>query len=162
MSRKSIDLAEWLLRSVAKADEEGRSDSRTWATCWEESYRELGGCKVSVGRKPCSKNAAYGLWLLGRIKGTGRAWQNISVCDVNREMGKNAAYAVIAVDVLADGTNRNTRQLWEQVKHLYAAVTGELPAINQQGQISLVLALARRGLLAMGRCVVTADKATTK
>jgi len=76
--------------------------------------------------------------------------------------GKNAAYAVIAVDVLADGTNRNTRQLWEQVKHLYAAVTGELPAINQQGQISLVQALARRGLLAMGRCVVTADKATTR
>jgi hypothetical protein len=92
--------------------------------------------------------------MLGRIKDGGRAWQGVSVCDANRELGKNVAYAIIAVDLLADGSEYGTAQLWELVKRSYLAATGEAPASSEQGQIRLVQALAKRDLLSAGKPTV--------
>jgi hypothetical protein len=152
MSRTLIDHAEWMLRTVAKANKEGCSNGRSWAELWEDSYKEVGGRSMSVGQKGCPKNAAYGLWLLGRVKGAGRVWLDISVSDVNKEHGKNAAYAVLAVDILAEGNDYDVQQLWQRVKLLYLAATGEAPASKEQGQIRLVLALSKRGALGTGKC----------
>ena len=65
-----------------------------------------------AGEKGCPRAAGYGLWFLGRLVGGGRAVQNWPIDRVNKDLGKNAAYAIIAVDLLASGAKPSHQELW--------------------------------------------------
>ncbi len=159
MGRTSLDRAEWFLRTASKADQARCKDKKSWDGLWQDTYRELGGSSISVAKKECPKNAAYGLWFLGRVKSSMGQRIDLPVREVDRQLGKNSAYAVIAADLLAGETDYSRQQLWDEVRRAYAAATGKTAALSEQGQISLVLALAKRGALAKNRAASQAGKA---
>ncbi|HJT76852.1 MAG TPA: hypothetical protein VJ739_06580 [Gemmataceae bacterium] len=62
---------------------------------------------------------------------------------IKRQLGKNAAYATIAADLLEQGESPAMDSLWPGVRDRYKKHTGEEAAEYEQGQIKLVAALFR-------------------
>jgi hypothetical protein len=105
-----------------------------------------------------SQLAAYGLWHLGRISNSGKTFQNWTLEIVNEELGKNAVYAVLALDLLEGKCNekesegdRSKAELWAEVQELYQQKLGEPPAQREQGAIKIALAFLQKDRLCQGR-----------
>jgi hypothetical protein len=124
----------------------GKESPQDWGRFWLETYKGLGGLKENCGSKGCPRAAAYGLWRLGRIKGSGMPLKLWTVPKVNQDLGKNAAYAVIATELLSTN-DMSIVELWPLVKERYERDTGEIPAKSEQGEIKIVVALFREGAL---------------
>ena len=60
---------------------------------------------------------------------------------VNDELGKNAAYAVIAADLLASGANPSPHELWPAVQAHYIQKTRRDPAATEQGELKVAVIL---------------------
>jgi hypothetical protein len=136
-----IPVVEWVLGTARKmrADAcEGRSD---WNEFWVATYRELGGRARTTGNKPCPMAAAYGLWYLGFLSEGTRKRRTWTVQEVNQELGKNAAYAVIAAQLLEAGQSTELDSLWSKVRSRFGTATGEEAAEREQGEIKLVVGL---------------------
>jgi len=70
-----------------------------------------------------------------------------TVADVNRGIGKNAAYATIAIDLMNRGALTSAENLWPAVRSQYKTHTGQDAAISEQGEVRLVVALFLEHLL---------------
>jgi hypothetical protein len=137
----NIPVKQWVLRTAAKMSRSDTEALLDWHRCWLKSYRELGGRSGNSGSKACPKVAAYALWYLGQLCEAGRCPQAWTVREVNRDFGKNAAYAVIAAELLARGATSNAKSLWSLVQTRYRDQTGQDPAHTEQGAIKLMIAL---------------------
>lgn len=136
MSR-AIDKVRWVQRTIEKMQAVGADDKQMWDRFWLETYFELGGKSRATGSKGCPKAAAYGLWYLGRISGSERPRQNWSIEKIREHLGKNAAYAVLAITLLDDKNTRSGQALWQEVQRLYQRKLMEKPADSEQGEIVL-------------------------
>lgn len=141
----------WVLGTARKMQDARTDTQATWNNSWLERYRELGGCSKTSGSKGCPRAAAYGLWFLGRLRETGRPFLSWTVPQIDRDLGKNAAYAVIAANLLQQGASPAVGGLWPLVQDHYRAETGHEPAGKDQGEIKLVVALFQEEQLARGR-----------
>ena len=139
-----IPITRWVNGTVEKILGTGTHDAVTWNKCWYETYTQLGGTSKTSGTKPCPRAAARGLWILGRLRRGGRPLQTRSVVEVYRELSKNAAYAVIAADLLAGDASRSSSALWRSVQSEFTRLTGDIPAESEQGEVRLVIALFRQ------------------
>ena len=137
----NIPLVGWVRGTIERMNAIGKDDLRTWTCCWFETYKNLGGQGVHSGAKACPKRAAYGLWRLGRISNCEMAFQNWALCRVNQEFGKNATYAVLALDSLETEGHRSKAELWCRVRELYQQKLGERPAQSEQGAVTVALGL---------------------
>lgn len=147
MVLNKIPVTLWICGTADKMHESDSKSISDWNRFWLETYRELGGTSDESGSKSCPRAAAYGLWNLGRVRESGRQARRLSVREVNRELGKNAAYAVIAVDLLQRGASQSASSLWPLVQARYTELTDEAPADSEQGEIKLVVALFCEGQL---------------
>jgi len=136
-----IPLTSWVLGTVDRMNRAGATDRREWNHFWFETYKELGGHSGATGAKVCPRTAAYGLWFLGRLVRGGRPLQKWPVQRVDGELGKNAAYAVIAADLLVSGTNQSPRELWLSVQAHYIQRTRRNPAATEQGGVKVAVIL---------------------
>jgi hypothetical protein len=142
-----IPIVEWV-RGVAKKMETAATEERAdWNESWATTYEELGGKQRTIATKGCPMAAAYGLWYLGLLASTSRPAKAWDIPRVDHELGKNAAYAVITLELLKPGPAPTLSTLWQQVKSRYREVTGEEPAENEQGEIRLVVGLFTSGQL---------------
>jgi hypothetical protein len=144
-----IPIAPWVMRTIEKMNNAGKEDIESWSYCWYKTYQELGGNSIGSGTKGCPQHAAYGLWRLGRIIGTDIPYQNYPISFINKKYGKNATYAVLALDLLQDGRAfRDIDDLWNQVKLLYRRTLNQDPANSQQGAITIALTLFKEDQIA--------------
>jgi len=123
------------------------ADRTDWTRCWYETYRELGGRSKASGNKACPRAAAYGLWFLGRISQGGRPRLNWPVSRVVEELGRNAAYAVIAAELYLEEPGRSLQETWQAVRLEFRRQTGEEAARSEQGEVRVTLALSADGCL---------------
>ena len=147
----NISLVRWGRRTIERMNAAGKDDVDTWSNYWLRTYKDLGGQSDSSGSKECPKRAAYGLWRLGRISNSGKTFQNWTVERINEELGKNAAYAVLALDLLERKRNEkdtegdwSKAELWAKVQELYQKKLGEPPAQSEQGALKIALGLFER------------------
>ena len=138
-----IPIIPWVFGTVEKVLHIGTCDERTWNRCWYKTYEELGGSSKTSGNKGCPRAAARGLWMLGRLRRGGRSFQARDAYEVyqDQDLGKNAAYAVIAADLLAAGASASG--LWSRVQSEFKRLTGDDSADSEQGEVRLVVALFR-------------------
>jgi hypothetical protein len=143
----NIPLVRWVRRTIEKMNTAEKDDFKTWSNYWFKTYKDLGGQSDSSGSKGCPKHATYGLWRLGRISNSGKAFQNWTLERVNKELGKNAAYAVLALGLLERKRSEKytEAELWAKVKELYQKKLGEPPAKSEQGAIKIALGLFEEG-----------------
>lgn len=145
-----IPVTQWIRGTIEKMNKAGKQDSQSWNDYWFETYKELGGQSEESGTKGCPKHAAYGLWRLGRIKETNIPYHHQAINSINQEYGKNAVYAILALDLLEKYQDSgNKTNLWNQVREQYKKAFHEEPAISQQGAISVALALFEEGQIVM-------------
>lgn len=141
-----IPLTRWIRGTIEKMNRFGKRDVQSWSNYWLETYYELGGQSDKSGSKDCPLYAAYGLWRLGRIKETNVPYQLMAINHINQEYGRNAAYAILALDLLekhqADKTNAG---LWRQVQDLFKIRVHQEPAHSQQGSINVAVTLFEEG-----------------
>ena len=143
----NIPLVSWIQRTIERMNAAGKDDIGTWSNYWFQTYKDLGGTSDNSGSKGCPMHAAYGLWRLGRISNSGKAFQNWSLERVNQELGKNAAYAVLALDLLDRKGDWSKTELWSKVQESYQQKIGEPSAISEQGAIKISLGLFTEGLI---------------
>ncbi len=141
----NIPLVDWVQRTIARMNAAGKDDFETWSNYWSQIYKDLGGTSDNSGSKECPKHAAYGLWRLGRISNSGKAFQDWTLEKVNKELGKNAAYAVLALDLLESKRNWSKTELWSKVQESYQQKIGEPSAKSEQGAIRIALGLFTEG-----------------
>ncbi|HUU26233.1 MAG TPA: hypothetical protein VM123_00340 [archaeon] len=148
----NIPLVRWVLGTIEKMNDAGRNDFETWSNYWFSTYKDLGGQSDSSGSKGCPQLATYGLWRLGRISNSGKDFQIWTLERVNEELGKNAAYAVLALDLLEmkrsekdTESHPSKAKLWAKVQELYQKKLGEPPARSEQGAIKIALSLFAEG-----------------
>jgi len=82
---------------------------------------------------------------LGRISNSGKAFQNWTLERVNKEFGKNAAYAVLALDLLESKRDWSKTELWSKVQESYRQKIGGPSANSEQGAIRISLGLFSEG-----------------
>jgi hypothetical protein len=141
-----IPLTRWILSTIDKMNINGKKDFQSWSHYWLVTYKELGGQSDESGSKLCPQHAAYGLWRLGRIKDTNIPYQLMSINHINQDYGKNAAYAVLALDVLEKQRETTTMaDLWRQVQDLFRTRVHQEPAKSQQGSINVAITLFEEG-----------------
>ncbi|NVM56556.1 MAG: hypothetical protein HWN51_00330 [Desulfobacterales bacterium] len=141
-----IPLVPWVRKTVEKMSAIDQDDSQTWNRFWLQAYVELGGISENSGSKVCPKSAAYGLWRLGRIAGSGKPFQNWPIGRVKEELGKNVAYAVLALDLLEVGWGpEDIESLWIEVRRLYRQKLADTPARTQQGAVKVASILFSEG-----------------
>ncbi len=134
----NIPLTRWIRGTIEKMKGSGRFDIQTWSNYWFDTYKELGGESDDSGKKDCPQHAAYGLWRLGRIKDTNIPYQLMAINHINKEYGKNAAYAILALELLEAGQSEGTHAgLWRQVQELFKRRVHQEPAQSQQGVVSV-------------------------
>lgn len=143
-----IPLTRWIRKTIERMDVAGKDDIKTWSISWFKTYTELGGTSGSSGSKGCPKHAAYGLWYLGRIVNSGRDFQKWPLDKINKKLGKNVVYAVLALDLLEYETYRSEVRLWAKVQELYQQKFGEQPARSEQGAVRIALGLFAEGQIA--------------
>jgi hypothetical protein len=70
----------------------------------------------------------------------------MSINHINQDYGKNAAYAVLALDVLEKQRETTTMaDLWRQVQDLFRTRVHQEPAKSQQGSINVAITLFEEG-----------------
>ncbi len=137
-----IPLTRWVRGTIEKMNLAGRHDVQSWSDHWLKTYYELGGQSEASGSKGCPLHAAYGLWRLGRIKGTNIPYKQMAVNHIYQEYGNNAAYAVLALELLENKQAAESKAgLWRQVQDLFRMRVREEPATSQQGAITIALTL---------------------
>lgn len=147
-----IDKILWIRRTIEKMEAIATDDKKTWGKLWLKTYCELGGVSRYTGLKECPKCAAYGLWFLGQISGSKRPLQNWSIRQIREELGKNAAYATLAINVLNKNDAISGRALWQEVQSLYQRKLSENPANSDQGAVTLTK------LLYTARCIIPSSE----
>lgn len=141
-----IPLVPWVRKTIEKMSAIAQDDRQTWSRAWLQAYVELGGTSENSGSKACPRSAAYGLWRLGRIAGSGKPFQNWPIERVREELGKNAAYAVLALDLLEVGWQpKDIESLWIEVRRLYRQKLADTPARTQQGAVKVASILFSEG-----------------
>jgi len=141
-----IPLTRWIRGTIEKMNKAGRRDIQSWSDYWLKTYYELGGRSEASGSKGCPLHAAYGLWRLGRIKETNIPYQLMAINHINQEYGNNAAYAILALDLLGKKQAAETKAgLWRQVQDLYRIRVHQEPAHSQQGSINVALTSFEEG-----------------
>jgi hypothetical protein len=138
-----IPIDEWVSGTVKRMDKTGRDDSSAWNRCWAEEYFALDGKSESVSTKPCPRAAARALWLLGRLSFGKRKFQAPSLVDVNHTLGKNATYALIAVDLLAKNHELTAPELWPAIQSRFLKAIGKSTAYSEKGFFMIVFLLHR-------------------
>ena len=147
-----IPLTRWIRGTIEKMNGFGKRDIQSWSHYWLETYKELGGQSDESGSKGCPQHAAYGLWRLGRIKEANISYQQKAIKSINQEYGKNAAYAVLALDLLEKRqSTRDNANLWIQVQDLYRKTIHEEPAKSQQGAVTVAVTLFEEGQIVTGQ-----------
>jgi hypothetical protein len=138
-----IPTARWVLGTVKRILRQGCDDREIWNQCWHDEYKALGGIAKS-GTKPCPRGAAYGLWYVGRLRSGQRPLIQLTAKEIyrNKELGKNAAYAVIAASLLDTIRFHSDTELWSAVQSEFKRHTGDDPAISNQGGVRLVFHLS--------------------
>jgi hypothetical protein len=142
-----VPVAHWIRGTIEKMNRSGVEDSSSWASRWIETYYELGGQSDESGKKACPRAAGYGLWQLGRIRDGGKPWKDWSLTRIRQEFGKNATYAVLALQLLDNGANSRDPNIWDKVRSLYQQQLGEDAAQGEQGEIRLACILFDEGLI---------------
>jgi hypothetical protein len=148
-----IPVTQWVLDTATKMQAAGTKEVSDWNRFWLQTYQALGGESDESGSKGCPRAGAYALWFLGRLRAGKRPLQPMTVARINEVLGKNAAYVVIAADLLEGGAPESLDSLWESVRAQYKMHTGEEPAESEQGEIRLVVALFRERQLAATRAL---------
>ena len=142
----------WIRGTIEKMNRFRKRDIQSWSHYWLETYKELGGQSDESGSKGCPQHAAYGLWRLGRIKEANISYQQKTIKSINQEYGKNAAYAVLALDLLEKRqAARDKANLWIQVQDKYRKTVHEKPAKSQQGAITVAVTLFEEGQIVTGQ-----------
>ena len=143
-----VDAATWVA-FVARSMEAGATpeDRVAWAKAWRRGYRAAGGRSLATGEKGCPRAAVYGLWYLGRLASSSRALERWPLDRINTELGRNAAYAFLALGEIAAHPDRPDEQVWAEVRRQFHRRIGEEPAASEQGQVKVVRALAVAGML---------------
>lgn len=141
----NIPLVHWVKQTIEKMNAAGKDDFETWSKYWLQTYKDLGGKSDNSGSKECPKHSAYGLWRLGRISNSGKTFQNWTLERINKELGKNAAYAVLALDLLESRNGWSKSELWSKVQERYQQKIGEPSAVSEQGAIRISLGLFTEG-----------------
>ncbi len=142
----NVPLTRWVRGTIEKMNGHGRRDIHSWGAFWLETYTELGGRSDSSGSKECPKHAAYGLWMMGMIKDSGIASKPTGVKVVNQEFGRNATYAVLALDLLRKQPKGWTDTgLWKTVQDAFRNAIHEEPAISSQGAVKIARILFEEG-----------------
>lgn len=137
-----IPVSAWVSGTAEKMEATGVEDRRAWSSYWVETYKALGGASSSTATKGCPKCAAYALWYLGWLKGSKRPALSWSVNEIRHNLGKNAAYAAIAVRLLRQGAQPYpVDQLWKSVGHEFKRATDENAANSEQGAVKLAAGL---------------------
>ena len=134
-------------RTAEKMQVNSSDEKQRWNEYWLEAYFSLGGTKSNTGSKPCPKAAAYGLWYLGRIVGSNRTKLKWSIEQIRKHLGKNAAYAEMAIGLLEQKDYGSVHALWQEVQFLYQQKLSEKPAHSEQGEIALTMLLYKAGLI---------------
>ena len=147
-----IPLTQWIRTTNDKMNTSGNEDSVSRGDYWVRTYKDFGGRSDTSGSKGCPKLAAYGLWRLGRISNTGRAFEAWSLEQIYNELGKNATYAVLALECLEGmqtgkilNGDRSRGTLWAQVQQAYLNKLAKVPAQTEQGAVRVALALFTEG-----------------
>ena len=142
-----IPISTWVLDTAQAMDAARATDGAVWRKHWVDSYWALGGRSTS-GSKGCPRSAAYALWYLGWLKGTARPLLDWPIRRIAGALGKNAAYAVIAAQILArQGFAGSRGALWQRVQREFRSEIGESPAESDQGAVKLTLGLFLDGIL---------------
>ncbi len=140
-----IPLVRWVRATIDKMNASERDDIEHWKSYWLWTYAELGG-QATSGSKGCPQYAAFGLWRLGRIVDSGRPLQNWSLQKINAELGKNATYAFLALNLLETGWGIEDKEsLWSEVRKQYLKLFREPPAESQQGAVKVATVLFAEG-----------------
>jgi hypothetical protein len=147
-----IPLSLWVVGTIEKMNKHKKSDFLSWSEYWYETYKELGGKSQESGKKLCPQHAAYGLWRLGRIRGTTIPYQNKPFSYINSEYGKNALYALLALDILGKRKSPIEKaDLWVQVQEQFRKIAQDEPAMSQQGVVTVAFGLFKEGFIVSGR-----------
>lgn len=142
----NISVKRWVRGTIDKMTLSSKTDVDSWSKYWLATYLELGGKSKASGCKGCPLHAAYGLWRLGRIKGTDFPYSPKPIKYINEKYGKNAAYAAIALELLENGHAAKTKEgLWSQVQEKFRKDVHDKPAISQQGSVSIAQGLFEAG-----------------
>ncbi|MBD2500431.1 DUF6979 family protein [Anabaena azotica] len=145
-----IPIIPWFQETMNAMPIHGEGTRKIWNNCWYEAYKKLGGEKESCGTKGCPKNAAYGLWYLGRIVDSGRTCKYLDIIEINNNklLGPNAAYAVLYLEMLQQkGDNTTTKILWSDVREVYQQRLNKEAAKSKNGQMEIALALFNANLI---------------
>ena len=105
---------------------------------WNRAAWEIISSKESAD-KVCPRCAYLGLCEDGRVVGVPEGDYTSSY--------KNKAYAIIALDLLREGFSGNKTALWMETQHRFREQEHEEPAGSDQGEMDVVLALWRKGLV---------------
>lgn len=141
----NISLVRWVRGTIERMNAAGKDDIESWCNYWFQTYKDLGGTSDTSGSKGCPQHAAYGLWRLGRISNSGMPFQNWTLERVNKELGKNAAYAVLALELLESKHGWSKTDLWSRVQESYQQKIGEQSAKSEQGAIKISFGLFTEG-----------------
>lgn len=143
-----IPILPWVQETVKKMNTHGNEAPEIWSNCWYDTYEKLGGKSKNSGTKGCPMCAAYGLWYLGRVVDSVQTCKDWEITRINHELGKNAAYAVLSLEILRQQGGTTSRQaLWAEVRKLYQQKLNEEAAKSEQGQIKITLALFNAKLI---------------
>ncbi len=143
-----IPIIPWFQETMNLMPIHGEGTPKIWSDCWYEAYKKLGGEKKSCGTKGCPMSAAYGLWYLGHIVGSSQACKDWEITKINYELGKNAAYTVISLEILKQlKSDISKKVLWTIVREKYEQRVNEKAAKGEQGQIKIALALFNANLI---------------
>jgi len=145
-----MPLVKWVRGTIEKMNVVRSKELKDWKVCWLQMYMELGGksCKHLTGKdgsgdKRCPMDAAYGLWRLGRIKGSGKSLGQ-TLKQVDESYGPNAVYAVLVLDLLEKNPTAidwNQDAMWCSVRDSYRRDLGKEAAGTAQGALQIALGL---------------------
>ena len=142
-----LPVSEWVLRTALAMEATHATDTSTWAKHWANSYSALGG-RSSSGSKGCPRSAAYALWYLGWLKGSTRPPLDWPIQRIAGDLGKNAAYAVIAARLLTgQGFAQPHSALWRRVRQEFRRETGHQAAHSEQGAAKVAVGLFMDGMI---------------
>ena len=87
------------------------------------------------------------LYLLGRIKDSDIAFQNLPLRDVWNNYSKNGAYSILALEGLSQNPEVSIHDLWHYIQHRIRDELGEEPSKSEQGGPTIAFKLWHIGLI---------------
>ena len=138
-----LNLWDWIRGTIKKIHKPYAKEE--WNKNWLKTYKELGGKSRVSGKKGCPKNAAYCLFMMGRIKESNVTSENLTYQDVMDKYGPNGVYAIMAIDILQGVTTLSLNSLWKKVQDKYKKESGKNPAKSNQGAATVAFELFNNG-----------------